>query len=333
MSKFVVPNIFIAGTKAKAQEVNENFASIQDELEKKASKEGNENQTFYVANAIEDCQAISMGQTQNLIEKVKTETLAKIDIDKLSLFANSGNVNEDGIADLISFSGAELTFLVGNNYENLKGNIQGENVEISEIGNFNLSGFADGMYNIFIDKNGIIDILSNNVYIQPKQPTMVMNDIWVNTSIVPCSIKQFNGTDCVNFEKLFIGKVKIANSQIESVSTCAYSSSDVTIINQIHSARVIESYVNGTSWYRIWSDGWLEQGGTCGNISVEYATGNISFLKPFKDANYSLTMSVQVNLTDTDCYVVYGSATKNGFTWKQPKHGAYAHWYACGIKE
>lgn len=37
MSKFVVPNIFVAGTKAKAQEVNENFASIQDELEKKSN--------------------------------------------------------------------------------------------------------------------------------------------------------------------------------------------------------------------------------------------------------------------------------------------------------
>lgn len=34
MGKFIVPNIFIAGTKAKAQEVNENFASIQEELEK-----------------------------------------------------------------------------------------------------------------------------------------------------------------------------------------------------------------------------------------------------------------------------------------------------------
>ena len=46
---------------------------------------------------------------------------------------------------------------------------------------------------------------------------------------------------------------------------------------------ITETYVNGTSWYRVWSDGWCEQGG--------YVTGTnivtINFLKTFNNTNYT----------------------------------------------
>jgi hypothetical protein len=45
---------------------------------------------------------------------------------------------------------------------------------------------------------------------------------------------------------------------------------------------IIETYVNGTSWYRVWSDGWCEQGG---RVTATGAT--VNFLKPFKDTNYT----------------------------------------------
>ena len=48
---------------------------------------------------------------------------------------------------------------------------------------------------------------------------------------------------------------------------------------------VTETYRNGTEWYRLWSDGWLEQGGALVSNSsfVVY-----NFLKPFADTNYAL---------------------------------------------
>ena len=48
---------------------------------------------------------------------------------------------------------------------------------------------------------------------------------------------------------------------------------------------VTETYSNGTEWYRIWSDDWLEQGGALVSNSsfVVY-----NFLKPFADTNYAL---------------------------------------------
>ena len=48
---------------------------------------------------------------------------------------------------------------------------------------------------------------------------------------------------------------------------------------------ITETYVNGTSWYRIWSDGWCEQGG----YYVPTATlGTITLLKAYKDTDYSI---------------------------------------------
>lgn len=44
---------------------------------------------------------------------------------------------------------------------------------------------------------------------------------------------------------------------------------------------VTEAYVNGTEWYRVWSDGWIEQGGF--SPSGSYI---VNFLKPFTNANY-----------------------------------------------
>ncbi len=281
MSNFIVPNTFIPGTKAKAQEVNENFTSIQNELNTKATKTGDVTQPFFVAPAIEDNQATTKKQIEKIIEDTKSNLFSEIEKNDLCLFALNGNVNEDGKAYLIDFSGMNLSFLVGGSYPNLLGNIQGASVEITSVEAFSLSGYVDGTYNIFVNKDGEITALANKIYIQPKEPTMVINDIWVDTSVYPNKIKQFNGTEKVLFEKIFIGKVIIKASQIESVSTNPYKSKMVTVVNHTSSAQIIETYQNGTSGYRVYSDGYCEQ---WGYINVP---GTFTFLKTFKDTNYA----------------------------------------------
>lgn len=46
---------------------------------------------------------------------------------------------------------------------------------------------------------------------------------------------------------------------------------------------VVETYVNGYSWYRRWSDGWLEQGGFAS------AAGVINLLRPYRDTYFTCT--------------------------------------------
>lgn len=43
---------------------------------------------------------------------------------------------------------------------------------------------------------------------------------------------------------------------------------------------VVETYTNGTEWYRVYSDGWVEQGGAMGTNST------VTLLKPMADTNY-----------------------------------------------
>lgn len=70
-------------------------------------------------------------------------------------------------------------------------------------------------------------------------------------------------------------------------------------------AYIVETYVNGTSWYRIWSDKFCQQGGSKnGSISLK-GDNEITFLKEFKDINYTFTFSMANN--DTSTTMTYGS--------------------------
>lgn len=57
-----------------------------------------------------------------------------------------------------------------------------------------------------------------------------------------------------------------------------------TRLNTLEKYNIIETYNSGTSWYRVYADGWCEQGGRCS------ATGQtVTFLKPYKNTNYTIT--------------------------------------------
>ncbi len=96
-------------------------------------------------------------------------------------------------------------------------------------------------------------------------------------------------------------------------------------------AVVVENYVNGTSWYRVWSDGWCEQGGR-----EWFATAGtqITFLKAFKDTNYTLTTGLNAG----DNYVKslnVSSILSTSFTGKATTDGGGSissiyWWKACG---
>lgn len=49
-------------------------------------------------------------------------------------------------------------------------------------------------------------------------------------------------------------------------------------------AYVVETYQNGSSWYRVYSDGWCEQGGY---VSIGSGASTVTFLKSYIDTNYN----------------------------------------------
>ena len=78
----------------------------------------------------------------------------------------------------------------------------------------------------------------------------------------------------------------LQNAQLVNV---ARIEEKLTDMNATSRGYMVESYHNGTEWYRIYSDGWIEQGGRFYNNAD--VANTISFLKPFKNTDYSLLIN------------------------------------------
>lgn len=92
-------------------------------------------------------------------------------------------------------------------------------------------------------------------------------------------------------------------------------------------AVVVTNYVNGTSWYRIWSDGWKEQGGL---TAERTANGDltITFLKAFSNTSYTVTTTNLCSYQTNESGVIHSKTTSNFkvYAWAYRR----TSWYACG---
>jgi len=57
--------------------------------------------------------------------------------------------------------------------------------------------------------------------------------------------------------------------------------------NWVFKKTVVGNYVNGNSWYRLWSDGWIEQGGYAS--AVNNAGQTVTLLKSYRYSDYTVT--------------------------------------------
>jgi hypothetical protein len=107
---------------------------------------------------------------------------------------------------------------------------------------------------------------------------------------------------------------------IDEIATDLNGKADVDLSNVPTSKGILtESYVNGTSWYRVYSDGWCEQGGQAS------ATSLITLLKPFINTNYKVmasilytnytNWSVGINKANTSSFYINMNTGSNGVDW------------------
>ena len=94
--------------------------------------------------------------------------------------------------------------------------------------------------------------------------------------------------------------------------------------------KLIKKYNNGTDWYRIYADGWCEQGG-----NVKTATsGTVTLLKPYINTEYSLigSWSYPVTSADTgglDAACMLSNKTTTSFRYSAVEN-YYIQWEAKG---
>lgn len=140
-------------------------------------------------------------------------------------------------------------------------------------GAFSYAGNAGDLYD-----SGNVD--SHYADFDASRSSSVYSGDGTNTVIQPQAIK------CYYYIVIATSTKTDIQVDIDEVATDLNGKADVDLSNVPSSKGIlIESYVNGTSWYRVYSDGWCEQGG--------YVTGasnfTVTFLKPFVNTNYNVT--------------------------------------------
>lgn len=94
---------------------------------------------------------------------------------------------------------------------------------------------------------------------------------------------------------------------------------------------VVETYKNGNSWYRVWSDGWIEQGG---QTTSSTGVGTLNFIRPFLTTNYLFLTHTKTGNGDytvrNTVEVLGGRATTGISVAGTPSFTNSYTWYACG---
>lgn len=94
---------------------------------------------------------------------------------------------------------------------------------------------------------------------------------------------------------------------------------------------VVESYKNGSNWYRIYKSGWIEQGGI---ITVNGdSTTTISLLKAYKDTLYSVTHALKTVIARYDPAITNTSIDSFTITYPSAGGDAIVSWEAKGQGE
>lgn len=93
-------------------------------------------------------------------------------------------------------------------------------------------------------------------------------------------------------------------------------------------SKMFTTYVNGTDWYRVWPDGWIEQGG----LASKGGGITITFLKAFSNTNYTVVAtSIGTNGEIYAQCINKVSTTQIKFSNTGGSANMPKSWYACGF--
>ena len=150
------------------------------------------------------------------------------------------------------------------------------------------------------------------------------NELVIKRSLVDNNIG--NPTTNTTYWADYFSAAILANKADVDLSNAVPLSSFAAALNGAGIRTIIETYVNGASWYRVYSDGWCEQGGHADKGVT------VTFIKPFKDTNYTLTLGVTSTYSNWIQAVGFAWYNKQttGFVSGAGQYGCAKDWYACG---
>ena len=128
--------------------------------------------------------------------------------------------------------------------------------------------------------------------------------------------------------KLPISRVDELLTKLEEINNNITSLSNRISVLESHK-HIIETYSNGDDWYKVWSDGWIEQGSII--TSGTNATVTVQLLKEFTTTNYEVLFSESDPSSTSDntrnATINRGTRTTSSFSCY---HNRHTIWYAYG---
>lgn len=117
---------------------------------------------------------------------------------------------------------------------------------------------------------------------------------------------------------------------IDEVMTDLNGKADVDLTN-CTKPHIVETYVNGTSWYRIYSDGWCEQGGAY-TTSFSNNWIKINLVKSYGNTNYQIFSLGNVTSSGTYSVTTRTSdkTSSSFYIGSSGSLGSGFYWQACG---
>lgn len=97
-------------------------------------------------------------------------------------------------------------------------------------------------------------------------------------------------------------------------------------------AIVVESWrsEDNTSWYRRWSDGWIEQGGVFAQSSSGYHAVTITFTIPYSNTKYAFVSQASWNSANGQGNWVTAKTSSTLTIQNVSLYVDCSSWYACG---
>ena len=125
-----------------------------------------------------------------------------------------------------------------------------------------------------------------------------------------------------------IGSVDVGN--VMSAVAAMQASVSAVEANPILNAKayITETWSNGTSWYRKYSNGWIEQGGKFAKPRDTNVT--TTFPVAFKDTNYTISTSQYARTGGDGSICDFTQKFTTSFTHNYNSWGCSWDWFACG---
>ena len=289
MTHLNIPYKFVAGTKAKASEVNANFDAVANEID--------EIYTQIVENSTASTTEYSSLNSKIETVDEKLEKFLNTHSETAKFSINSGNINTETLnPEILTANSTILSFNVNSQNPIIATNYRGETFTITTIQDLFLPSLLDGIYTVYINKEGEVFYYANKVhYVELLPLNPYINQICFVKGTEPFSVQKYTADGWVEFLGVPVGSFEIISDEIIELETFTYNQNGYNV-----SIKDFSNLLQENGWTKlpnglIFQWGKYEfQGTQTYNFPIKFPNSCFGIVSG--DNFNSITSSVQVNV-------------------------------------